>query len=124
MIIYILKHSNSEFSGTLSGVGFDKGRGSSSSKFDRDRCVEKGCKDITDKVKSIQAAQKKKEEAKAAKAETVELKKKKAEEKEMVEKEKKAEKEAAKKEKEEIPEEPSSKEPLEEKTEEPEKEKK
>ena len=78
MIIYLLKHSNSEFSGTLCGVGFSSGRGSTSSRFDRDRCVAKGCKDISDKVKSIQAAQKKKEEAKAAKAETAELKKKKA----------------------------------------------
>ncbi|MCK5127907.1 MAG: hypothetical protein KAR42_16740 [candidate division Zixibacteria bacterium] len=118
MIIYILKHSNSEFSGTLCGVGFSNGRGSTSSTFDRDRCIKNGCKDITDKVKSIQAAQKKKEEAKAAKADKAEdLKKKKAEEKAMVEAEKKAEKEKA-------PEEPPSKEPLEEKAEEPEKEKK
>ena len=72
MIIYILKHSNSEFSGTLAGVGFSSGRGSTSSAFDRDRCIKNGCKDITDKVKSIQAAQKKKEEGKAAKAEKAE----------------------------------------------------
>jgi len=97
MIIYLLKHSNSEFSGTFYGVGFSKGRGSTSSKFDRDRCINKGCKDITSKVESIQAAQKKKEEAKAAKAKKVEDKK------------------TVKEEKEEI---------LEEKTEEPEKEKK
>ena len=106
MIIYLLKHSNSEFSGIFHGVGFDKGRGSTSSTVDRDLCVKGGCKDITEKVKSIQAAQKKKEEGKAAKA-------KKAEEKK-----------AAKKEKEEIPEESASKPTLEEKAEEPEKEKK
>ena len=110
MIIYILKHSNSDFSGTLCGVGFDKGRGSSSSAFDRDRCIKNGCKDITSKVKSIHAAQKKKEEAKAAKADKAEDKKKK-------DADKKAERE-------EIPEEEPSKETLEEKTEEPEKEKK
>jgi len=114
MIIYILKHSNSDFSGTLCGVGFSNGRGSTSSTFDRDRCVKNGCKDITGKVKSIQAAQKKKEEAKAAKADkATELKKKKDEEKAMV-----------KAEKEEIPGDDASKPPLEEKTEEPEKEKK
>ena len=104
MIVYILKHSNSEFSGGFFGVGFDKGRGSTSSKVDRDRCVQNGCKDITSKVESIKAASKKKAEAKAAKVE--------------------AEKKAEKKEKEEIPGEAPSKEPLEEKTEEPEKEKK
>ena len=106
MIIYILKHSNSDFSGTLCGVGFSNGRGSTSSKFDKDRCVKNGCKDITDKVKSIQAAQKKKEEAKAAKAE-------KADDKAKKEPDKKAEKEEEDK----IPD-------LEEKAEEPEKEKK
>ena len=101
MIIYILKHSNSEFSGTLCGVGFSNGRGSTSSTFDRDRCIKNGCKDITDKVKSIQAAQKKKEEAKAAKAEkTKDLKTKKAEEKAMVEAEKKEEEKAEEPEKE------------------------
>lgn len=68
MIIYLLKHSNSEFSGTLCGVGFSSGRGSTSSSFDRDRCIKKGCKDISSKVKSIQAAQKKKEETATAKA--------------------------------------------------------
>lgn len=114
MIIYILKHSNPDFSGTLCGIGFSNGRGSTSSTFDRDRCVKNGCKDITEKVKSIQTAQKKKEEAKAAKAEkATELKKKKAEEKAMVETEK-----------EKIPEEAPSKEPVEDKAEEPEKEKK
>lgn len=68
MIIYILKHSDSDFSGTLCGVGFSDGRGSTSSSFDRDRCIKNGCKDITSKVKSIQAAQKKKEETATAKA--------------------------------------------------------
>jgi hypothetical protein len=121
MIIYLLKHSNSEFSGIFHGVGFHKGRGSTSSRPDRDLCVKGGCKDITSKVESIKAAQKKKEEGKAAKADKAEdLKTKKAEEKSMVEAEKKAEK----KEKEEKPGESPSKEPLEEKTEEPEKEKK
>ena len=109
MIIYILKHSDSDFSGTLCGVGFSDGRGSTSSTFDRDRCIKNGCKDITSKVKSIQAAQKKKEEAKATKADKAEDKKKK-------DADKKAEKE-------EIPEEGPSKESLEEKAEEPEKEK-
>ena len=113
MIIYLLKHSNSEFSGTFHGVGFDKGRGSTSSRPDRDLCVKAGCKDITSKVESIKAAQKKKEEVKAAKAQKAEDKKKDAD--------KKAEKPA---EKEEIPGEDPSKEPLEEKAEEPEKEKK
>ena len=106
MIIYILKHSNSDFSGTLCGVGFSNGRGSTSSIFDRDRCVKNGCKDITGKVKSIQAAQKKKEEAKAAKAEKAEDKK------------------TVKAEKEEIPGDDASKPALEEKTEKSEKEKK
>jgi len=105
MIIYILKHSNSDFSGTLCGVGFSNGRGSTSSTFDRDRCVKNGCKDITEKVKSIQVAQKKKEEAKATKAEKAEDKKKK-------DADKKAEKEKVDEPKEE-----------EEKAEEPEKEK-
>ena len=110
MIIYLLKHSNSEFSGIFHGVGFDKGRGSTSSRPDRDLCVKSGCKDITSKVESIKVAQKKKEEAKAAKAQkAADLKTKKAEEKAMIEKEKEAEKEPEKEE---------------EKTEEPEKEKK
>lgn len=74
MIIYILKHRNSDFSGTLCGVGFSNGRGSTSSSFDRDRCIKDGCKDITSKVKSIQAAQKKKEEAAAKKAKTADEK--------------------------------------------------
>ena len=113
MIIYILKHGNPDFSGTLCGVGFSNGRGSTSSKFDSDRCVKRGCKDITEKVKSIQAAQKKKEEGKAAKAE-------KAKDKAKKEPDKKAEK----KEKEEIPGGDSSKGPLEEESGESEKEKK
>ena len=121
MIIYILKHGNSDFSGTLCGVGFSNGRGSTSSKFDRDRCIKNGCKDITEKVKSIQVAQKKKEEGKAAKAEKAEEKKVKFVE---PSKELKAELKAAEKEKEEIPEEGAPKPPLEEKAEEPEKEKK
>ncbi len=110
MIIYILKHSDSDFSGTVCGVGFSNGRGSTSSKFDKDRCVKAGCKDISGKVKSIQAAQKKKEEAKAAKAE-------KAKEKAKKKDEKPAEKDAEKKEDTEPKKE-------EEKAEEPEKEKK
>ncbi len=113
MIIYLLKHSNSEFSGTLAGVGFSNGRGSTSSKFDRDRCIAKGCKDITDKVKSIQAAQKKKEEGKAAKAEKAEDKAKKEVDKKA---EKTPEKETEKKE--------DTEPKKEEKAEEPEKEKK
>jgi len=105
MIIYILKHSNSDFSGTLCGVGFDQGRGSTSSTFDRDRCIKKGCKEITNQWNASVAAKKKKEEGKAAKAQKAEdLKTKKAEEKAMIEAEKEEE-------------------PEEEKTEEPEKEK-
>lgn len=110
MIIYILKHQNSDFSGTLCGVGFSNGRGSTSSAFDKDRCVKNGCKDITAKVESIQAAQKKKEEAKAAKAEKAKDKAKKKDEKP-------AEKETEKKE-------DAEPEKEEEKAEEPEKEKK
>ena len=113
MIIYILKHTNPDFSGTLCGVGFSNGRGSTSSKFDSDRCVKRGCKDITKKVMSILIAQKEKEDAKAARA-------KKAEEGAKKEPDKKVDK----KEKEEIPEESASKPTLEEKDEEPEKEKK
>jgi hypothetical protein len=122
MIIYLLKHADPKFSGVFCGVGFDKGRGSTSSKIDKDGCIQKGCKDITSKVESIKAAQKKKEEAKAAKAEkeadkkTAKADKSKAEE---------AEDEPAEEpEKEEIPGGDASKPALEEKTEKPEKEKK
>ena len=110
MIIYVLKHSNPEFSGGFFGVGFDKGRGSTCSRPDRDLCVKNGCKDITSKIESIKAASKKKAEGKAAKAEK--------------EVDKKADKKTEEKEKEEIPGETPSKEPLEEKAEKSEKEKK
>ena len=105
MIIYILKHSNSDFSGTLCGVGFDKGRGSTSSTFDRDRCIKAGCKDISQQIRASGMAKEKKADLKA----------KKAEEKAMVEAEKKAEKKEEEADEEE--------EPKEEKAEESEKEK-
>lgn len=117
MIVYILKHSNSEFSGGFFGVGFDKGRGSTSSKVDRDRCVGHGCKDITSKVESIKAASKKKAEGKAAKAQ------KEADEK-VAKADKSKEKEGEEPEKEEIPGDDASKPALEEKTKKSEKEKK
>lgn len=96
MIIYLLKHSNSEFSGIFHGVGFDKGRGSTSSRPDRDLCVKSGCKDITEKVKSIQAAQRKKEEGKAAKAEKADEKVKKDADKKTEKKEEEPKKEEEK----------------------------
>lgn len=76
MTVYILRHKNSNFSGTFFAVGFHKGRGSTSSKFDRDRCVSAGCKDITQQYWADQAAKEKKEEAEAAKKEKEAAKKK------------------------------------------------
>lgn len=59
-MIYILKHPKSDFTGISFGVGFDNGRGSTSSKYDRDRLVKAGCKDLTKKAAAAAEASKKK----------------------------------------------------------------
>lgn len=99
MTIHILKHKNSNFSGTLFGVGFFKGRGSTSSGFDKKRCEEIGCKDITQKFWADKAIKDKKEEVAAVKAEKTAAKKKADAEK----KKEKAETPAPEKEKDETP---------------------
>lgn len=54
-MIYRLKHPTAGFTGHWGPIGFENGRGSTSSKQDRDLLVEKlGCKDITEKHRKKQ----------------------------------------------------------------------
>ena len=76
MTIHILRHKNKDFSGTLFGVGFSDGRGSTSSGMDKKRCEDVGCKDITQKFWADKTVKDKKEEAAAVKAEKTAAKKK------------------------------------------------
>jgi len=61
-VIYILKHPQKGFTGMWGPIGFENGRGSTSSRGDRDILVEKlGCEDITEEY----WAKKKKEQEKS-----------------------------------------------------------
>lgn len=55
MSIFILKHPNSKFSGSVYGVSFDNGVGSTSSQRDAEFCIQKyGCEDVTAKYERKQ----------------------------------------------------------------------
>lgn len=76
MTVYILRHPNKNFSGTFFGIGFHKGRGSTNSSVDKNRLVQNGCRDVTQKHWIDKKKKEEKAAAVAVKAEKAAAKKK------------------------------------------------